>query len=289
MVIRESRAHRAFDRVLLQRFHCQLHSFFELHVYAFAPSGGIEVNVHVGRRADVFDFPLAFGCIETEVRRGDVAAIHQRGIAADADQTAPGAFADDRADLFAFEHPGQEVTTRTGVFIRQHDFWPRHYAERSRRFHTFAHSPVTDDLFAQVVNDVIGRAAAAVEAFVNHRAFFVELREVVAIEIRVAAVPRVRQINVSQFAAAQFSHLAAIGFDPIVVAQCAFVTNGNDGDITRAGAVGVGADPDDDLLTGCAFEQLIDVVRRGQIAAFDGQDIFACDDVDAGLREFSPL
>ncbi len=45
----------------------------------------------------------------------------------------------------------------------------------------------------QIINDVVSRRAAAVVAFVNYDALFVNLREVVAIEIREARTARVRR------------------------------------------------------------------------------------------------
>src|SRR5262249_16505803 len=130
-----------------------------------------------------------------------------------------------------------------------------------------------------------GCAAAAIKAFVNHRAITVKLGKVITIEVRIAAIPRVGQIDIGQLATGKFVHLAAIGFDPIIVAQSPFVGDGNDGYVACVGAIGIRADFDDGLFARCALEQLVNVVLRGQIASLDRQQVFAYHDVDARLRK----
>ena len=46
-----------------------------------------------------------------------------------------------------------------------------------------------------------------------------------------------------------------------------------------------GTDFEDDLLAGGFFEEAVDVVGGVEIAAIDGEEIFADVDVDAGLSE----
>ena len=74
----------------------------------------------------------------------------------------------------------------------------------------------------QVVDDVVRQLAAAVEAFIEHRALLAHLGKIIAIEIGISGARRVGQINVGQLAAAEFVHLAAIAFDPCEVAQRRF-------------------------------------------------------------------
>ena len=125
---------------------------------------------------------------------------------------------------------------------------------------------VTEQLAGQMLDDVIGEQAAAVEALVNHRAFSVGLREEVAVEARVAAVARVGQVNVSELTIAHLIDLAAVAFDPRQIAQGVFVRHGYDCDLTRACAIRIGADFDEHLLVSFALKRLIDVVLGGQFA-----------------------
>ena len=59
--------------------------------------------------AGILDLPLAFGRAESEMRRGHRATVHQHRIAADANQSAPCAFADEWADAGAAEDPRHVV------------------------------------------------------------------------------------------------------------------------------------------------------------------------------------
>ena len=49
-----------------------------------------------------------------------MAAVHQDGDGADADQAAPGALADQRAELVVLEQPGQGVAAGAGDLVGDH-------------------------------------------------------------------------------------------------------------------------------------------------------------------------
>src|SRR6266478_9166519 len=96
----------------------------------------------VGIYAVVFHDPFAAVVRgpKRKFRRGDVAAVVQRNPAGDADETAPGARADDRADFLPMEKPGEGVTTRAGKFVDDHDLWPINRHRRPRDIFPFAWS-----------------------------------------------------------------------------------------------------------------------------------------------------
>ena len=82
--------------------------------------------------------------------------------------------------------------------------------------------PVAQQRAPQVIDDVVGDVAAAVVALIDDGGFLADLRKVVAVEIRITAGVGVGQVDVGHAAAGQFVHLAAIVFDPGVVAQARF-------------------------------------------------------------------
>src|SRR5262249_35751700 len=70
--------------------------------------------------APVFDAEAGLGP-EGEIGCGDQAAVHEHGEAKDTDEAAPGALADERAELVLVEHPGQQVAAGAGGFVDEHD------------------------------------------------------------------------------------------------------------------------------------------------------------------------
>ena len=115
--------------------------------------------------------------------------------------------------------------------------------------------------------------------------FFSHLGEEVAVEVGEAGARGVRDVDVGDLAAGHLVDFAAVAFNPGEVAQAMFRLDGDDGDIARARAVGIGTDVQHDLLAGGSFEEAVDVVGGVQIAAVDGEQILAFLHVDAGLGE----
>src|SRR5271154_6202039 len=209
---------------------------------ALPPGRGIHFDIYVGRDAVIFHFPVSFGGEKSEARSGDEAVVHQAGIAADADEAAPGAFAYERAEADVTEIPGQRVAAGAGKFIGDHYFGSVNSAERRGIIGAFARGPVIPNFPLHVLDDVVGGLATGVETLVNHGALLAELREIVAVEIVEAARAGVGKVNVSELAAAELGYFAEIIFHPGASAQSGFVRDWNDGDFARAGAIGARPD-----------------------------------------------
>src|SRR5437868_5142785 len=96
---------RGLNGGALELLHHQLDRFFELHVVALAPSLRRHFHLNIGSDTVVFHVPFALGVVEGEARRGDPAAIEQRRITANADQSTPGARAYQRPDMVEAEIP----------------------------------------------------------------------------------------------------------------------------------------------------------------------------------------
>src|SRR5262245_11962554 len=95
------------------------------------------------------------------------------------------------------------------------------------------------------INNIVGCGTTAVETFVNHRAVFVELGEVIAIEVGVTAACWIRQPYVSEFAAAHLVYLAAILFNPGEISESAFIADRRNRHFAGVGTIRIRANPDD--------------------------------------------
>src|SRR5205807_6599597 len=113
-----------------------------------------------------------------DARRGYLSAIHQLRIVVDADQPTPGFLADERAEARFAEVPRERVAARPGHLVNQHHLRPVDRADRVRAVFALARRDATHRWATQVVNDVVGDVAAAVEALVNDDGLLVRLREV---------------------------------------------------------------------------------------------------------------
>src|SRR5215470_1687 len=104
---------RALDRwhgMFLQVLQRNSNALFELRIFALAPECRIEFNFDVRLHAFVLDveFP-GRGIVAAPAWSCDSTAIHQVGIAADANESAPGTRANERANVQFLEHPRQRV------------------------------------------------------------------------------------------------------------------------------------------------------------------------------------
>src|SRR6185295_2338692 len=147
-------------------------------------------------------------------RRGDKSTIDQRRIVVDSNEPAPRTFSYQRSDSRFSEQPRHQIAAAAREFVYDHRLWSEDRPDRRGETFTLASDPVVHQRPAHVIDDVISRAPASVESFINHRALFVDLREVVPIEIRVTFAAGVRLINISELASAELINFAAIVFDP---------------------------------------------------------------------------
>ena len=177
-------------------------------------------------------------------------------------KSAPRAFADERADLAELEHIRHQVAARAGHFVDDHYLWPPDAGRRRSERIAVARDvvKVTVKISLQNVDDVIGRRAAAVVAFVDDRAFFVLLRKVIAVKARIAGLAGIRQINVGELSAGEFVDETTILFDPRACAKRLFAADRHDRVRTRSVERRLVVDRDLDLSVRRAVEQAIDVV-----------------------------
>jgi hypothetical protein len=102
-----------------------LHRLLELRVAAGDHLVRQVVDLDVRIDAVVLDDPFAVQAIDAELGEGDVAAVDERDVAADADQAAPGARADHRPQLVGLEVVWQRIAAAAGMGVGEHGQWPR--------------------------------------------------------------------------------------------------------------------------------------------------------------------
>src|SRR6202451_409321 len=263
--------------------HHYLDRFVEVRVVALTPGGGIEIDIEIRSDAMVFDFPLAVQAVDRGARRGDVAAIEQLGITADADQDSPGALADERADAGFAEIPRQGVAAGSRHFVNHHHLGAVDGFGWAGPVVAFAGDALAHQRTLQIIDDVVGELAAFIEALVDDCAFFADLRKEIPVEAGVACATGIWNVNVGDAATGSLIDFAAIVFDPCEMAEIFFALDGNDRDFAGIFAVGTWGDSQDNLLPGGFFEETVDGVGGVQGAAVDGDDVVAGFDVDAGL------
>ena len=132
MVVGIRRDRRVDDWVIFELLHHDVNSTLQLHVVAFGNILGQHVNLHVGRDAVPFHFPLAMQTINGKARRGNTTAVDELGIAADADEAAPGPRADQRSQMLIVKVPGHCVTARAGRLVDDHGLRPEDGALEDR-------------------------------------------------------------------------------------------------------------------------------------------------------------
>src|SRR5687767_2191100 len=287
VVVRVGRPLRRLRRVLLKGCHRHFNSLFKLRIASLAPGLRIHLHFDVGRDTVVLNLPLAFRTVERKVPRSYRATVYEHRITADANQPAPRPLSDKRADAVPSEHPGHVIASTAGILVDDHHFRTRKRTKRLTEILAVAHGPVAVERFSKVIDDVVCRAAAAIESLVNYCPLFMKLRKVVTVEIGVPAPGSVGQPDVGQLATAHLIDLAAIPFDPGECAQPPFVSHWHDGDFARAGTVRIGTDADHDLLVCGVLKETVNVLSNRKIAAVHREQVLACLNVDSGLRQWS--
>src|SRR5262249_19728558 len=105
VIVRGRREGRDDQRMLFEPLEGDLDSFFQLRVMPGSDRSGLVFHLDVRRDAAILHFPFAVQTVNGHSRRGNAAAIHQRRIVVDADQSSPSAGSDQSTDLILLEHP----------------------------------------------------------------------------------------------------------------------------------------------------------------------------------------
>src|SRR6185503_9064127 len=136
--------------------------------------------------------------VKSNARSCYCTSIDQLWIVVDSHQSSPRALADQWSNVRFAEEPWHQVAPAAGELIDDHCLWTVNRSNRSREVLPFSRGPHIHEGTPHVVDNVIGCCSAAVEALIDHRTLFVDLREVIPVEIGVAAERRIGQVNISQ-------------------------------------------------------------------------------------------
>src|SRR5207249_602526 len=108
------------------------------------------------------DFPSAVRTEESEIRRSDVAAVHQQRILRHTDQSAPGAFADKLTGLGVFKHPWHHVAAGAREFVNDHYFGAENRRGGGAVYRAVSRLPPAEQRPVHDFDHVVGDLAAAV-------------------------------------------------------------------------------------------------------------------------------
>src|SRR5262249_18165590 len=147
-----------------------------------------------------------FQIVESEIWGGNASTIDRCWKTESADQSAPSACSDKRTNLAESKHIRQCITARPGRFVDDHHLWTIDTRDGRRAWRPITQRKVSHEFSIEFVDDVIRHHATLVVTLIDYRAFLVLLRVVVAGEIRVTRICRVRQPHVGELSVREFVH-----------------------------------------------------------------------------------
>src|ERR1700674_4050748 len=238
--------------------------------------GPLRNNV-VGIHAVVFHDPFAAVVRgpKRKFRRGDIAAVVHGNPAGDADETAPGARADDRADFLSMEEPGEGVAAGTRELVDDHNLWPVNRHRWPWDIFPFAWSERGEQLALEFLGVEIRNLAAGVVTLVDDDAVLVELRGELLVKSHDAGDGGVRHVHVANAAASGFLDFATVGVGPIEITDTVFSVNGLHGDFPRALGGRLAVDLQSNESSSKVLEVSIDVLIRMRFLAIDRNEVVA--------------
>src|SRR5512141_2494447 len=263
-----------------------LDGFVELVVDAGELPGRVVVDDDIGLDADALDDPaLALRAVRGELGLVERAAVEERQGAADADDAAPGALADERAELEGLEPVGEDVPVGGRELVAETDLGAEEGRAGVGAGDLVPGHLDHDHLPDEPVDDHRRDVAAAVAADVDDQGFLAQLGIEMLDELVEAVDAHVRDVDVADLAARGLVDLGDVRLHPVVVVKRVLGLDGHDDGVAGALAVGAGRDLERDLLAGRIVEGLVDVGGLVERAAVDRQDVLPFPDIDADLGQ----
>src|SRR2546425_3271010 len=171
--------------ILLEKLHRLLYRAFELRIVTLYHLGRSVLDLDVRRDAFVLNRPLTCEIVERKARRGDAAAVNRRWNSERADQPAPRARANQRADLAKPEIIRQRVAARTRRLVDDHHLRTVDAGGRRSRGLSVAQGEVTHQLSIKLVDNVVRYLTSLIVTLVNDRAVLLLLRVIISSEVLV--------------------------------------------------------------------------------------------------------
>ena len=206
-----------------QLFHHYLDRFFQLRIVTGANQFGVHVHLNIRCDPVVLHFPFAIGIPDAGAGRRRETAVHEFGGVGSSHQSAPGALSDQLADAGAMEIPRHGIAARAREFIDDHHLGSKDGALRLRFVGAVARGYKAHQRALQILDDIGGQRAAAVEAFVDDGRLLADLSEEISVEIDISTSRRVGHVDVGDASIRHLIHLAAVVLDPREIPQTCFV------------------------------------------------------------------
>ena len=229
--------------------------------------------------------PLPLRVVHAEGRNGDRAAVGEGRRSADADQAAPRAGADERAEARFAEVGRERVAPRAAPPVDQHDLRSAVGHGRPLLARAVAHGPVREHRPVQQLDEPIGNLAAAVPALVDDQPVLLPLRHELADQLVLRVDAGALHVDVAHLAAGRLVDDLAPFFNPVAEPELDLARQALHDDLPRVGGRRRRADREHDRLVAEPLERRPGIRFRVDRHAVDGQDVLACRDVDTGFVE----
>src|SRR5262245_42796204 len=172
----------------------------ELGIAAVLHFRGVVDHLDVGVHAVALDTPGAVGLVEAEAAHRDGAAVDEAGVAGDAHQAAPGAHADQRAQLGLAEVEGEGVAAGAGEAVDEHALGALVAVGRPDPVQAVAPGPVVGHGAVEQLDEARGDLAAGVPALVDDERGLAVLAEELAEQLGLTVHAGVGNIDVTDLA-----------------------------------------------------------------------------------------
>ncbi len=227
--------------------------------------------------------PGAVRVVHAKGRDGHDPAVHQRGCPTDADESAPGPHAHQRAQADLPEVEREQVTARATPSVNQHHLRAVVRLRRALELSPLAHRPVAEGLPVQQLDEPVRYLTARIEALVDDERVPVPLRLVLAVEFALSASTGVGHVDVADPAIGLVRHPAAMELDPGQVPQLRLRVHRLDHHLTGPCHRRPVVHRQDHGLTRRPLERGPRVLRGVDRVPVDGKQILSCTHAQARL------
>src|SRR2546427_1538853 len=142
--------------------------------------------------------------------------------ARNANESAPGARANDWPDFLAVEEPRERIAAGTGEFVDDHYLWSVNGYWWPRSIFPFARGESREKFAAKLFRIEIRNLSTGIVAFIDDHAVLIELRGELLVERDDAREGRVRHVHIADAPAGGLRDFAAVFLPPIEVKRTRF-------------------------------------------------------------------
>ena len=235
-------------------------------------------------RAVIFHLPADVREPKAELRLRGESLVRQRVPRGDADHAAPGALADQGAQLHQLKAVAEDVAVGAGVFVGDGHHGAGGRLARVGPDAEVAALNVADAPAREFLQQKLRDMPAAVETHVHDQRIPVDLDREVAVELGIAARAHVGDVQVAAAAIGFFVDEAAIVLDPVPVAQAPFGFERFDGECPRLVVVGR-AHGQSNFSIGPVHQQFLRRTQAADRLVVDAHNQVAGAQVDARARQ----